>query len=409
MIKYPFKSFVNLSTISTTLFLALLIILTKCNEHAHSNLICASSFLKENRSEQVVNCLTTNLDLKIKINFECQVRLSEKVFINSSKAYDIVKSTLILDSLSSDTSILGKFKQATFFWEKLQAEQEHRHQSNKTYSPRNLFEKKKNEETSELANKINITFSQLSQEDETKNGVQANLVLYDILPELVYKICVQVDDLISKTDFVCCEIERLEEEEDESRILMSLLVIGVILLIYLIIILIYWKCNPTNFEEILEQLPSTHVNQLKNLKITDPEIDAKLGDGDSAKDNIERYLHRRMVTRQGRKSINLSHHTSTGFENESYEDDLDEQENKIVEALKFEANRLRRMSQLSTVAIDLKEKPERPAKSVKFAETHEHIEEDEERVMRMLHDRKRRASVKPFKKVLDLELSSDSD
>lgn len=227
---------------------------------------------------------------------------------------------------------------------------------------------------------------------------------------------------------VCCRVEHAPIEED-TNIYMCLIVIAILLVMYAIIMVVFWRCSPSSYrtlEEMLSSLPSSHVERLKSL-VVDQAFDDEDEDDEDEESDIESDSE---AKRKPRVRID-SQFTEIG-ENPAYEasdDDNDEpqvpptssrdkrrasrvsrvsfataKEDDIEYNLRKEAQKLRRLSRVSLGSIKV------PPKGVKFAESETviNLNDIEDLKIKIFNESKRRASVKPFKKPFDLEIS-DSD
>ncbi|CAF0955248.1 unnamed protein product [Brachionus calyciflorus] len=370
-----------------------------------SDLICANAFNKEERNYEIVNCKFNSQGKIFTVDYQCKVYLNKN--LETSNTQNIVEADFRLKD-----QVINQ-KEATFYWRSFK---EHSHSTH--------YHRSENE-FKNIA-KINFTLN------ESKNISKASVILYKIHYETVYEVCVNVEGLFSQEDKVCCSVENKEEEE-ESNIFMVLIVLGILLLIYVYVVIASWKTSKSEktLDDMLETLPTAHVERLKSLFIAadDEEIDDDNDDdliNDENKLEEHEHIQTELFVKNNKKGKSAKRVMIK--ENPAYEPDdegevihrkINVKNEEEIDDIEFnlyrEAQKFRKMSRMSVAAIpkeDLKRlKENRQAKSVKFSEkddSNTHIDELDMLRLKVYNESKRRASIKPFKKAYDLDVT-DSD
>lgn len=368
-------------------------------------IVCANSYDKHERKQEVVNCILP--DKKLNLNFECRILENQKLLTKNTD--NVVEAKLLL----KDKSVEQNY--SVFYWKGVKESEHYR-----------SVQSEHEEETFKY-NK-SVVFS------KDKNSTSARLVLYKINFEYTYKICVNVPDLIEEK--VCCQVEYLEEEE-ESNIFMVLIVFAVVVVLYVIVLIVSWKCPSSSFktiDDLLEKLPTGHVEKLKNLVLErEIEIDQDDVEDEKSTPNAEtdsnnlKYARYRKQPRGKRQTRVKISENFVEIDNLAYDKDEDEEknaensrENEEEEDIEFklykEALKLRRMSRMSVSyppkfdSNDFSKPTEKKRKqSVKFLDNDTlALTEMDQIKLKIFQESKRRASVAPFKKAYDLDVS-DSD
>jgi hypothetical protein len=343
---------------------------------------CVKSFIKENRTHEIKKCILLDYlsTTRLKFQFECKIvllRVNEK----------------LVKAVDSMFSLYGRkdenITQVEFYWSKDSEENKYRNNSDNRL-------------------KVNLT------NDTNENFFNAKLTLEEIEYETNYEICTKIDDLFEDN---CCNVE-LKEIEEESNIYLSLLVLGIAIVFLVLIIIVFWLCPPTEFhsiDEMLEKMPTSHVEALKIL-VTEQDMDENNDEEQGLETDIpENFnLRSRRATKQdlfnNRIRINAN---PTEFDNPAF-DNYDEDEDDVEHQLKFQALKIRRMS-MGTMAprgqngdVPIKKKG-----GVRFVDDEDNgksqMNEMDNLRIKLLNESKRRASIKPFKKTFNLDISSDSD
>lgn len=344
------------------------ILYIKC-DYDIKDFVCANAFNEEERTQEVVKCVLVLQDraannnelIDVVVDYDCTVvddfKVGEYKYISIKVKLELVSSKPI--DYSPDSY---------FIWDILEESTHHKLDF-------------KNEKMIPL----NFT-SNLYQ-----NTSKASLVLYDISVDSKYKICPVIPDLIEE-EKICCKVIKTEEHE-ENTVFMSLLVIGVLLVIYAIVIIVTWQCPTKNdsIDTILQELPTKHVEALKQLVEADEEIQ---------NEGIPRAERRQSVA-----NVNV---IRFDIENPAYEQGNDEDD--IDYKLRMEALKIRRMSRASVADIQtVSNKDVKKRRGVKFTDESTIIGmgDIENLKMKILNESNRRASVAPFKKAYDLTVSSD--
>ena len=359
---------------------------------------CITASLKENSTYVITKCFYAGQTLE----FECRIFL-EKTNEKSEKAIDATFRTN--NTIQNQT--------VEFSWHIMSPHED----------------KNKIKKSTSKPNKRNVT---LSPESDPKSAM-ANLKLLGVEEEISYKVCGRVLNTSGKDYEICSEVE-LKEEVEKSNIFLSLIVIGVVVVFLAIIMVVFWQCPPAQFnsiDEMLEKLPTSHVEALKRLVV---DTDTVLADEvDTSGENSEFRARRKRAgssrttpveeTRGGKVRINTN---VIEIDNPAFEDD--DEEDEIQRKLKFTANRLRRMSMGNVAMTSSRPKPEdvgiisveseepmrKKGGGVRFVDSDditsqgEQMSEMDQLKVKIFNESKRRASIKPFKKRLGY-VSSDSD
>lgn len=367
---------------------------------AQSDLVCAHAKNKDEPNYEIVNCKYPEKQLTI--DYQCKILMNKE--LESTSTQNVVEADFKINFLKKDQS-----SSAVFYWRSFK---EHSHSN--FYREVSKFKYNKT---------VNFTYN------NPKNISRASLVLYKIHYETVYEICVKVDGIIDNLDDVCCEIENREEEE-ESNIFMVLIVLGVLLLIYAFVILATWRMShkEETIDELIESLPTAHVERLKSLFIEnddDEDDDENIDDEGENEEEIKEPVKPAHVdlfvkNKKGKsaKKVMIRDHDNHGYEpgEDEIEDKMDNTEEELDE-LEFnlykETQKLRKMSRMSVadVSKDLRKlREQKGGKSVKFTDNSDTLEiGDFDKIkLKLNNESKRRASIKPFRKAYGLDVS-DSD
>lgn len=228
---------------------------------------------------------------------------------------------------------------------------------------------------------------------------------------------------------VCCAIEDRTEEID-SNIYMVLIVIGILVIIYLIIGIIFWRFPPSSYhsiDDMLEKLPTSHVERLKSLVVdryvSDEEEEyldhENLSDISSEKSEPPKYVKNRKKVK-----VRIDDHF-TEIDNPVYEKSEDEydadgddekdatkkvtiKDDGVEYNLQKEAQKLRRMSKISVSSIKAVSNAHKGVKFADSGDTVLNINDMDNLKAKIFNESQRRASIKPFKKAYNLDVS-DSD
>ena len=322
---------------------------------------CVKSFIKENRTHEINKCI---LQDRVILDFECKIILLRE----KEKLIKAIDSIFSLRDLKNDTITYVEFE-----WEAKHGDEK-------------MILQDKN-------NKRNISLNYTNVE----RLLDARLTLREIDYEINYEICTRIEGLFD--DKICCEVE-LKEAEEESNIFLSLLVLGVIVLFLVIIMLVFWLCPPTEYhslDEMLEQLPTSHVEALKTL-VTEAEMEEM--DDDDHDFDLPKNLKSKKVR------INIA---GTEIDNPAFEDD--ENDEDIDHQLMIQAQKIRRMSMVPRGPTGDTTVKKKGGVRFKDEESNEevHMNDMDNLRIKLFNESKRRASIKPFKKTFQLDISSDSD
>jgi hypothetical protein len=358
------------------IFLITIIILIitkiKCEQLGY---VCSKSFFIENHISETINCVTEEFNL----TFQCRIKSDQKI---RNRIYDSILSNLNIKQNKNDLSNIS----STFTWKKI-----HHKQSI------SLGEK-------------NITLTKES------NNYFAELILYKISYETAYEICTKVPN-INIMD-LCCRIKNVEPEEEP--IYMPLIVIVIVFIINFVVVIVFWKCPPSAFhslDEMLEKLPTSHVKKLKKLL-----LEGQDDDKSSEKEKIDKnrnFIDINTKNRRMKISKNITFNNEinnfNAKDNPAFEEDSETGD--IEHYLRFEAQKIRRLSRISLDSIELdpndSSKPIKKKLGVKFADQNKEIILDKNNEVKhfrkkIIDENKRRASIKPYKKAFNLDISSES-
>jgi len=355
---------------------------TYCNEnsvcHNNNDLECHKSYDSTMYQELSV-CKDSNLDLEAIL--ECKI--VKHKYKNS--VYDAFNLTL---KVNDNKSYL---EEAYFEW--------------------SISEDKHNKST-ELIEKSNRTLNFTLNNDT--NRYEANLTIFNIEENEKYDIQAMFNNYTLK-----CALE-YEVEEETTSLYMSLLVMGVMVVIYLIIGLVHWFCPPDKYrtlDELLANLPSKHVEALKDLVSDDINLAREFDELNQDNNHISH-----------KKNVNFN---MAGIENRAYADDVfndddDDDEDSINRKLYQEANKLRKMSRVSqhssfnseqksrvrftnigsvgSETISIGSNPLSNLDHAGFSST-----DLENLQLKIMREKRRRDSVHPFKKTYALTTIESSD
>lgn len=257
---------------------------------------------------------------------------------------------------------------------------------------------------------------------------------------------------------VCCGIEYILEEE-EKNIFMGIIVVGILIFMYLIIGVAFWRWPPnqyTNIDDMLTKLPDSHVEKLMNLMSDDQNEEDEYDTDEESRapsvndDESTAVSGGKKKRARVRINENFTEIVTTG-DNPAYEtsdDEIDEEEdaairqrmrrksqqpqegvrsrrmsrvsfaggddiNDVEYNLIKEAQKFRRMSRMSVGSIRavVPQPAQGRTKGVKFADmppaesTILNVNDLEDLKVKIFNEGQRRASIKPFKKPFDLEVS----
>lgn len=354
---------------------------TYCNEnsvcHNNNDLECHKSYDSTMYQELSV-CKDSNLDLEAIL--ECKI---VKHKINNS-VYDAFNLTLKVND-------------------------------NKTYLEEAYFEWSKSDDKhnklTELIEKPNFTKLNFTFNNDTSK-YEANLTIFNIEENEKYDIQAMFNNYTLK-----CALE-YEVEEETTSLYVSLLVMGVMVVIYLIIGLVHWICPPDKYrtlDELLANLPSKHVEALKDLVSDDINLAREFDEINQDNNHISH-----------KKNVNFN---MAGIENRAYADDVfneDDDEDSINRKLYQEANKLRKMSRVSqhssfnseqksrvrftnigsvgSETISIGSNPVSNMDHAGFSST-----DLENLQLKIMREKRRRDSVHPFKKTYALTTIESSD
>lgn len=392
----------------TFLLFSILITKQKLNCQNLSSILCANSYDKLHRNYETVNCIFPFSEAKV--NYECRILYGEK--LQSKNTDDVIEAILTLNYLPQQN-------ESIFYWKSVQ-EQHHT-------QPKQL--KRRSTHDSNDIEVFKYNASVILTKD--KNTSIARLVLYKIYHETLYKVCVGFPGLI-ESNKICCTVEK-QEEEEESNIFMSLIVFGVLAIIYAVVVIVFWLCPPSEFhtiEDLLEKLPTGHVERLKNLVIDHDKDLEEMSDLGSDKDlqgpDRSKYARSRKNKSKKRSTKIRIDDNVVEIDNPAYveeDDDFegtqwdnhsgngdDEHRDEIELNLYKEAQKLRRMSRVGVSQIKLQKNPNeiKGKQAVKFADIDfavDGLTEMDNLKLKIFSESKRRASIKPFKRAYDLDLS----
>jgi hypothetical protein len=322
---------------------------------------CVKSFIKENRTHEINKCI---LQDHVILDFECKIILLRE----KEKLIKAIDSIFSLRGLKNDTITYVEFE-----WEAKHGDEK-------------IIRNKNN------SRNISLDYTNIER------LLDAKLTLKEIDYEISYEICTRIEGLVNK---ICCEVE-LKEAEEESNIFLSLLVLGVVVLFLVIIMLVFWLCPPTEYhslDEMLEQLPTSHVEALKTL-VTEADME-EMDDGVQDHDfDLPKSLKSKKVR------INTA---GTEIDNLAFEDD--ENDEDIDHQLMIQAQKIRRMSMMPHGPIGDTTVKKKGGVRFKDVESNEevHMNDMDNLKIKLFNESNRRASIKPFKKTFQLDISSDSD
>jgi hypothetical protein len=345
--------------------------------------ICSSSFFEENRTLEIINCVSEDFNL----TYECRIKSDQKI---NNRIYDSILSNLIIYPIKNDLNYVF----STFKWRKI---------LHKKIDHPIFYNQEKN-----------ITMTKES------NRYLAKLVLYKISHENEYEICTKVPNISIQN--LCCRMEKHETEEES--IYMSLIVIGIVFIINFAIVIVFWKCPPSAFQsldEMLKKLPTSHVKKLKKLILENQDsedIDISSEKMDQKKNFNDKKILYKNRRRNNFKNITFSDDQANKKEYPSYEEDLETDKiDDIEQNLRFEIKKIRRLSKVSldSIKFDKNDSSKSNKKNfgVKFADHNNEIILDMNYEVpnfrkKIIDENKRRASINPFKKTFKLDISSES-
>lgn len=358
--------------------------ITQCSDE----LICAKASPKDEYSHQTVNCKFIDENLRnYEINYQCTIYVDRE--LQSSNSQNVVQV---------EFSLLGyteKSKTVNFYW--ISYLKHHMH----SIESHSVEEQYKHNRTVGLS--IN-----------SNNESTAEIILYKLHYDTVYKVCVNMNETFDQK--VCCIVENLEKEE-ESNIYMVLVVLGVLLLIYAFVIIATKITNKKEktIDELLEKLPTAHVERLKSLfEINEDEED--ISDYSSEEITEEEKSFESIPTIKKTKfAKKVTIKDNFGYEPDTDETTRNDKNPEEIDDIQFnlykEAQKFRKMSRLSIAAISTDDseriKPKR-TKNVKFNQDLSVINGINNIKLKVYNESNRRASMKPYKKPYHLG-ASDSD
>lgn len=368
----------------TTLLLSLLLPMAQCSND-QSELICATATPKDEHTHQTVNCRFLDKQIYSEIHYQCTIYVDKELQSSNSQSVVQVEFSLLGSAKESKT--------ANFFWN---SQVKHHSESVESHSAEEEF---KHNQTVDLS--IN-----------SKNESTATVILYKLHYETVYTICVNMNDTFEQK--VCCTVENLEEEE-ESNIYMVLVVLGVLLLIYAFVIIAtkVTSKEEKSIDDLLETLPTAHVERLKSLfEVAEEEEDVSEYDSDGTAE--EKSIDSLSLGKKLKSDKKVTIRDNFGYEPDADEEKRENYENEIDDIqlnLYKEAQKFRKLSRMSIAGFsteDLTKLREKRTKNVKFDKNLPMVNEINKIKLKVYNESNRRASIKPYKRAYDLG-ASDSD
>lgn len=405
------------------------------------NVLCASAFDEDEREQEKINCVV--VDRRLFVEYSCQLRDNYKM--ENKMSAMVIKSTLSIRTNQG-------FNESVYFWKRVENPEEKRTLGgrNRTHTHHHtvINDMRENEESLDTYENRTVQLKVVTDK------LMSEIVLFNIKDKSLYKICVQVPDLIEEA--ICCEIDDISEDE-ASNLYMSLIVIGILVFMYVLIVFGFWKCHDEfkSVDELLTNLPTSHVETLKGLVLdkeaiiedddqepsekstkkktkktkTKKRVKIDDNDDDDDDDHLENYVRYRQKSTDARvktkvrindDAVEIDNKAFEGSGNESSAEDSSVRSEIVREMAKF-----RRMSRLSAGSIqnptDTGSKKSHASaatgsggKGVKFSDAIGsndvvlNMNNVENLTSKIFSESQRRASIKPFKKAYNLNVS-DSD
>ena len=322
-------------------------------------LVCAKSFNSLNRTFEATNCFIPKNSLNL--IFECE--LLNNLKRSDNKHHKVIRSTLKF--FKNETIRINYTGSITW---------------NVTRNKENIYDS--------LTRRSN---------DHQPNDIDpiTELIIYNIEEGNKYRICTRPS--LTNNEDICCEIFKENNSHEEQSHYMHIIVAAVLIMIYVIVVVVHKTCPPSSYrslDELLEKLPSYHVDALKEL-VYDREIIDEEETNKVTQNTDIKYVRHRYVKKKKTPDEHLIYQTNLAFENEAYGSVTDCQ--KMV----FQQNNLDDRKPRSISASDvLLNPPKEKSKKISIIQ----VNDDEQQlkmqttVNKFRRERDKRILTKPFTK-----------
>lgn len=326
--------------------------------------VCVKSEHDNDYTTETTKCST--FDQTISLDIKCQIMDD---YAYQSRFYDVISVEIQFTEINESSNLSDVF--------------DHEMIGLKWYK-----QSKHSSEREFLA--LNQTSVSLNRVDN--QTLLARLIFSGFKLDTLYKFCINnvsselIQSIDPDNDF-CCRIEEKEHEEELNES-MVIVVLIILFIIYSVVILVNWLCPSSKFntiEEVLSSLPSDHVDKLQKLiqeqgVKTDEEDEEKSPPASShdpdVKTSFAKYTQRKRMLKKARKPSLAN---------------LDEDKEATIEPVQPRPH--------SSIVVKFEEENE---------EKNKELEDAGILMLKLAKESHRRASIKPYKRMYALNVSSSS-